>query len=130
MKKRIFSLCLICILFLGIVTIIYFTKLTGKGIQVRVCNKADREAVDLYVTYTGSNEDISIPRIESGKTERIYFELPDEFDEGNVTLYYFDKSHEKHEVIIIGYIEKNRKCDVKLFVESIDSDGIIDMKID
>lgn len=127
MKKKAIISMIIGIVLIIAIYIITFSNLFVSGIKISICNETLQDIGNIFITYTGSKSDIAVPVIVSGKTETVSVDLPDDFSEGNMTLYYYNRDNEKYEKIIIGYMEKNYNYKIKLSIESIDENGIMNI---
>ncbi|MBQ9765892.1 MAG: hypothetical protein IJW18_06820 [Lachnospiraceae bacterium] len=122
--KKLSIRIIIGLLIIGLACTLGYFLFSKKGINITISNHTNQSISNCFIkiNYTGAANDIVVPAIAPGKSEKISVKLPDDFTEGSLILYYTDSNNNKQEKTIIGYLEKNYNIDITL---SVDDNGRI-----
>lgn len=124
--KKIFIIALCC--FLVFICMNCFLHNARDNVQITIKNQTENMLDNLYLMISYANDTKELPvRLEAGKTEKLSFELPNDFTEGNISLYYYDYNNILHEEVIVGYVEQRNGVDAEVSVRFMDQNGILDI---
>lgn len=117
------------IICLGIIGYVILSNIHS-GFDVEIKNNTSGNLSGLNITYNGILEDIQLPQIEAGKTNKINVNPKENFGENSMIIYYKDKRGVIQENTLIGYFEKGYSGKVKVNINSQDKNGLLVMQIE
>ena len=77
-----------------------------KGISITICNNSVHDVNEVLISCGDKDSKEYIINLRPGKKETVKYELPDDFDEGRLTICYKDKDGKKKTEVLEGYVEK------------------------
>lgn len=126
MKRKIF---IISIFFVIIITS-YMIKVNNKsGILVSFYNETSTNIEDLKIGFSNESRMTVVPTITPNNKISLKLNQNKDFVEGAVILKYYDINKKEHQETVNGYIEKGESIHSKVYIKSIDNNGIIDFTI-
>ncbi|WP_310605247.1 hypothetical protein [Anaerosporobacter sp.] len=128
-SKKKYASFLIAFITLFFLCLFIFNKLQNNGIHITIKNQTDIALSAMEISYTGIDKNIPIPIINAKKDYNVTINLPKEFTEGTMKLYYYDFNNNKVEYTIIGYLEKTYHRDSIIIINSVTENGILDISI-
>lgn len=125
---------IVATIFLGLLIAggVGYSLLSGDndGFDIEIKNTLNEDVSGLTITYANITEDIVLPTIKSGETYKLNITPKEEFGENQMIIYYKDKRGVTQKNTLIGYFAKGYNGEIKVTVNSIDSNGLIYMKIE
>jgi hypothetical protein len=107
-----------------------YSLFSTTGFDIQIVNNLDQPVSGLYITYQNITSDVPIPEIMAHSKYELNIDPSEEFGENSMLLYYFDKDGNKQEERLVGYFEKGYWGTVKVWIQSIDEDGKMELKIE
>ncbi len=112
------SAILLGIIIIALVVIFY--NGSNRGFEIQINNQTGMQIEGLKITYNGLNEDISIRPIKPASTYTFNIKPKEASVGSSLIIYYFDKSGNRHEKILVERFEKGNWGRVLLDITSID----------
>lgn len=95
--------------------------------MITIHNNSNIDITNMELNY--SDKDFTkLPTIKSKDTYNTNIVFPENFSEGLIKISYINKSNEIEEVYLESYIEHNYKRHIFVTINSIDSNGILDIE--
>lgn len=120
MKKTVVTISAIILSLILLVLLIIFYNGSNRGFEIQINNQTGLQIEGLKITYDGLKEDISIKPIKPGSTYSFNIKPQGAFEGSSLKIYYFDKSGNRHEKILVERFEKGNWGRVLLDITSID----------
>lgn len=126
MKKKYLIITISLLILLSII-VIYRNLRIPNGLNITINNKTKVNIENMYLSYNGS-KDIKIPNIRANDKYKINIKNT-QFNQGQLTLYYYDKHKLKIEEVLIGYFEENDTFIVDVNVLAITEDKHLKLQV-
>ncbi len=118
------------ILTVVLVVVLYFMFIRQNELEVKIHNGSDKDISGLQLVTNHSLLLVDVGTIKAGEKEKFTIELPEDFDEGSIDLFYVDKQGVQHSEVIHGYVERGYVGLGEVDIRSVDKDGVIKMDIE
>jgi hypothetical protein len=125
MKRVLAVIFLVCILSIG--GFVIFREQAGFDITIK--NQTDKNISDLKITYQNITADIEIPPLSPKEEYKLRITPTEDFGENSMKLFYKDDKGRMHTETVIGYFEQGYSGNAKITLNSINKNGVIEMKI-
>ncbi|MBV4419266.1 hypothetical protein KM800_07960 [Clostridium tyrobutyricum] len=123
-KGKYFLIIAICLIALYL--IYSFFK---PGVKISINNNTFKEISGLKIKSSALINDVKITNISKHGKYTIKLKLSKDFDESNMTMYYFDNKGSKHSIYLLGYFEKGYRGKIDVTLNSINTKGILSVNV-
>ena len=128
MTKNKFIYIIIITVFLISVYLIH--NFPQSDIKITINNITSKQINGLKIKSNAFNNDIKIKNIAERSKYTMNLIPSKKFDEGNMTMHYFDKNGNEHKIYLLGYFEKSYSGNIDVTVNSIDTNGILSVNVE
>lgn len=128
-KNKLLYIIIISVSILAIIILYNLYFRNTLSITVDITNFTTSKINGLKITSKALDKDAEVSEIPEQREYKMIIATAKNFDECNVVMYYYDKNGNKHEICLVGYIEKGYSGTVKVNINSIDSNGVLTITI-